>query len=139
MLASDLPMPGEPRYCPSWSPDGHHIAFVQFDSPQSFHPYLAMVAGNALVVNISTGQVTRLSSFAGQDTTFPTWSPDGGYVAFVSTRIPSSEQSPFHEQIPPGEVWVASIDGSQLHSLSTTARWGDALAWSLPVSTGDMR
>jgi Tol biopolymer transport system component len=133
LLATDLPMPGESRYCPVWSPDGRHIAFVQLDSPPAFHPTLALASGNAYAVDTATGQVVRLSSFEKRDVTYPVWSPDGRFVAFVSTIIPSGEQ------ILPGELSVVSADGSQRYALSGTVRWGNALAWLPPISTEEMR
>lgn len=129
LLATDLPMPGESRYCPVWSPDDRYIAFVQLDSHPTFHPTLALVPGNAYFVDTVTGRVVKLSSFENRDVTYPIWSPDGRFVAFVSITIPSGEQ------ILPGELWVVSTDGGQRYTLSGTVRWGNALTWLPPVSS----
>ncbi len=126
LLATDLPMPGERRYRPAWSPDGHHVAFVQLDNPPIFHTILALASGNIYVVDTLTGQTTKLSSFEERDITYPTWAPNGNFVAFVSTII-TDKDSLY------SEVWVASADGRQLYAISETAKWYNALAW-LPAS-----
>lgn len=130
LLATNLPMPGESRYCPAWSPDGHNVTFVQLDSQPVYHPILALATGNAYSVDTVTGQIIKLSSFENRDVTYPIWSPDGKFVAFVSSIIPSDEQ------ILPSELWVVSTDGSQRYILSETVRWGNALVWLPPVSSG---
>jgi len=87
------------------------------------------VPGNAYFVDTVTGRVVKLSSFENRDVTYPIWSPDGRFVAFVSITIPSGEQ------ILPGELWVVSTDGGQRYTLSGTVRWGNALTWLPPVSS----
>jgi len=132
LLATNLPMPGEPRYRSAWSPDGRRVAFVQLDDPATFHDTLALVWGNVYVVDTVTGQITKLSSFEQRDITYPTWSPDGRFVAFVSTAIAGEET--FYS-----EVWVASADGNQLYAVSGTAKWYNALAWLPSISVGEVR
>ena len=115
-------------YGPTWSPDGRHVAFVQADNLDLYFSDWRRLGTNIYVADTITGQITRLSSFEGRSNHSPTWSPDGKFVAFVSV-IPAGEP----EMYSPGpvyvDVWVASVDGSQLFALSGTAGWSSPLAW----------
>jgi Tol biopolymer transport system component len=126
-LANNIRSAGEQRYHPAWSPDGRQVAFVQVDDTALFLSDWREPGTNVYVVNTLTGQVTRLSAFEGRNASFPTWSPDGKFVAFVSGIITGE---PAYSAVPTYiEVWAASVDGSQLYALSGTARWSSALAW----------
>lgn len=133
LLARDLPMPGEQLFRPAWSPDGRYVAFVQLDQPITFDgTYIILAWSNVYVVDTITEQVTRLSSFERREASFPTWSPDGRFVAFVSTgRL--GEESLY------SEVWVAGADGSQLYAVSKMAKPWNTLAWLPPVSATEAR
>ena len=131
LLSQNVPKAAEWRYRPTWSPDGRHIALVLVDDLSLFSSLdgpggeLAESGTNVYIVDTVTGRVTRLSSFEGRNTGFPTWSPDGRFVAFVSTIV-ADEHTRY------GEIWLASVDGSQLYGVSGTAKPYSALAW-LPV------
>lgn len=132
LLAADL-AGGELGFRPTWSPNGRYVAFVQLDQPATFDgDYIILAWSNVCVVDTTTGQITRLSSFERREANYPTWSPDGRFVAFVSTGRLGEET--LHS-----EVWVASVDGGQRYVLSGTVRLGNALAWLPPVSTGEGR
>lgn len=122
LLGDDVRMAGERRYSPVWSPDGRYVAFVQVDDPTLFLDNWREPGTNVYVADTLTGQVTRLSTFEARNTSFPTWSPDGKFVAFVSTIIVSEETLY-------GEVWVASVYGSHLYAVSGMAKPNNALAW----------
>jgi len=132
LLATDLPTSCEPRYRPAWSPDGRYVAFTQLDQPIAFFSAFGLARSNMCVVDTITGQITRLSSFENREVTFPNWSPDGRFVAFVSTTA-AGEGMPYDETLY-SEVWVASADGTQLYAVSGTTRWNYALAWLTPTS-----
>jgi Tol biopolymer transport system component len=119
-------------YGPTWSPDGRHVAFVQADDPGLYFSDWRGPGTNIYVADTTTGQITRLSSFEGRSNSYPAWSPDGKFVAFVSAILVGEP-----EMYSPGlvyvEVWVASVDGSQLYAVSGNARWSSPLTW-LPAA-----
>jgi Tol biopolymer transport system component len=132
LLATNLPEPGEPRFYPTWSPDGHYVAFVQLDQPIRFDgTYVILAWSNVYVVDTSTEQITRLSSFEGREANYPAWSLDGRLVVFVSTGR-------LEEDTLYSEVWVTSMDGSMFYPMSGT-RPHNALAWLPSISTEEVR
>jgi len=135
LLSQRVPKATEWRYRPTWSPDGSCIAFVQVDDPSLFFSLdrpggkLAEPGTNIYIADIVTGKVTRFSSFDDKrNASFPTWSPDGRSIAFVSTVIAD-------EHIRYGEVWIVSVNGGQLYAVSGIARPYSALAWLPSAST----
>jgi tetratricopeptide (TPR) repeat protein len=60
---------------PAWSPDGSQVAFVSARADNL----------EIYVVDIATGQETRLTNDAASDVA-PAWSPDGKQLAFLSNR-----------------------------------------------------
>lgn len=130
-LAADLPMPGERRYRPVWSPDGRGVAFVQLDDPTTFYSS-SELWGNVYVVDTITGEAIRLSAFEKRDVSYPTWSPDGRFVAFVSSTI-------VDEQTRYAEMWVASVGGNQFYAVSETAKWYNAPSWLPSVFAKEVR
>jgi len=118
---------------PVWSPDGRYVAFVRVDDLALFLSDWRGPGTNVYVTDTVTGEITRLSAFEGRSNKHPTWSPNGKFVAFVSSIITDEPQ----DDVPPPpiytEVWVASVEGSQLYTLSGNADWSTALAW-LPVT-----
>jgi Tol biopolymer transport system component len=118
---------------PVWSPDGRHVAFIRVDDPALFFSDWRGPGTNVYVADTITGEITRLSAFEGRSNNYPTWSPDGKSVAFVSTILVGEP-----EMYSPGfvyvEVWVASVDGSQLYAVSGNANWSTVLTW-LPVTS----
>lgn len=79
---------------PSWSPDGHSIAFS------------AIVGGDTdlFVYNLDTNAERRLTSDAFADIQ-PAWSPDGSRLAFVTDRF-----STRLENLHAGEYQLATLD-----------------------------
>jgi Tol biopolymer transport system component len=132
LLANNIRMASERRYRPRWSPDGRYVAFIQVDDAAQFLADWREPGGNVYVADASTGQITKLSAFIGRSNGFPTWSPDGNYIAFVSSSIagdPREEMGPTY-----AEIWVAKVDGSQLRPVSNSAKWRNALAWLPSIS-----
>lgn len=126
VLASNLPLPGERRYRPVWSPDGLSIAFVQLNEPENFYDS-SKLWGNVWSVDVTTGKTTKLSAFEGREIGYPTWSPDGKFVAFVSRIV-------IDRYVHNPEVWVANADGTQFYAVSKATKWNNALTWMSPLS-----
>jgi Tol biopolymer transport system component len=126
---------GGQRYGPTWSPDGRYVVFTQADDPALFLSDWRGPGTNVYVADTVTGQFTRLSTFKGRSNEFPTWSPDGKFVAFVSTIL-VGEPEMYNPGLVYVEVWVASVDGSQLYAVSGMARWASPLAWLSSVPSG---
>ena len=113
--------------CPSWSPDGKHIAFYSnrdrdlnytgdkiFSSkgPGAFQIYIMQADGQ---------QVQRLTNTTANDIT-PAWSPDGSRIAFASDRDGNLE------------IYVMNADGSQPTRLTDLPGLDLAPVWN-PVIT----
>ncbi len=105
------PLSGKPEghcYCPSWSPDGKRLAFVQGDR-----------RGNTdiMVMDMATGRVRRLTD-SNCINTDPTWNPAGTQLAFTSDR----EGGP--------QVYLMGDDGSNVRRLTQEGTYNGSPAWS---------
>jgi len=133
LLADGIPNPGEQRSRPAWSPDGRYVAFAQYDQPTTRDgTYVVLALSNVYVVDTITGEITRLSSFEQREVSYPTWSQDGSFIAFVSTGREG-------EDTLWSEVWVTRADASQLYPVAESARWWNALLWLPPASSAEGR
>ncbi|HZD31649.1 MAG TPA: hypothetical protein VE779_08305, partial [Candidatus Angelobacter sp.] len=109
---------------PRWSPDGHHIAFV---NERGDHSFIAIYDFGYDAARYLAPSVDRDGA--------PRWSPDGKQVAFL--RIPGVEQKqPLIPDVPmPWSIWVADPatgNGRQVwHS-------GDKLVDSIPNLTAEV-
>jgi TolB protein len=91
---------------PSWSPKGDLVAYVSRD--QGF---------NVLTVEVASGKASQITSGQGNNED-PSFSPDGRYVVFSSTRVGRPA------------LFLADVSGS--HQVQLTERGGDdtSPAWS---------
>lgn len=90
---------------PVWSPDSTMLAFITHEAPTG---EVNVFAGNTIrLVDVSTGEERLLLTDGGVGDIDPAWSPDGKQLVFVSTRSGASE------------VWLVSIDGTNLRQLTT--------------------
>jgi Tol biopolymer transport system component len=110
----DFPLDNTGTFQGSASPDGRHIAFVDWK------------AGKIAVRDLSTGQtrsVTQTGGYAPEWGMFPVVSPDGKQVAYQ--WFPAEYFS--------SDVRVAGLDGSEPHVLlhaDDEARWMQPVDWS---------
>ncbi|HJV07438.1 MAG TPA: Tol-Pal system beta propeller repeat protein TolB [Chromobacteriaceae bacterium] len=85
----------EPIMSPSWSPDGHHIAYVSFESKKPV----------VWVQDLATGQRHAVANFKGSNSA-PAWSPDGSKLAVVLTTSGNSQ------------VYLVNADGGPARRLT---------------------
>jgi len=115
--AVSIPIAGMTRVAGAirWSPFGDQLAFIASD-----------LQGDHLLVAAADGSGTRILDLGvqgGPDLWFPTWSPDGGWLAVIVAQRGSTA----------GAIFLVRPDGSEAHALpSGAADTGDGgtLAWS---------
>jgi len=66
---------GDPIMSPSWSPDGHQIAYVSFEKKKA----------QIFTVSVESGKRQLITSFMGLNQA-PAWSPDGRQLAVVLSK-----------------------------------------------------
>ncbi|MFC2046490.1 TolB family protein, partial [Chloroflexota bacterium] len=102
----------------SWSPDGKRIAFVS-DRHGNDEVYVMTGAYGTMVNGTDAGgsELTRLTDSPGDDS-YPTWSPDGTCLAFVSRGADA------------WELYVMNADGTGLKKLVDDVAWGSGPSWA---------
>jgi TolB protein len=104
---------------PLWSPRGDLIVFTRLHEGD-FEIFSIRPDGKDL---------KRLTNSPGNDS-HCTWSPDGEWIVFSSTRMGFKDEAIYTDSPQPyGELFVMRYDGSQAHQL-TDNQWEDATpAW----------
>ncbi len=103
---------------PTWSPDGSRIAFASSmggSTPFGDPDY------DVFVMNADGSDETNLTTTPESNEGYPTWSPDGAWIAFESTRgtPPDFEPPPYDlERRSDEDVWVMRPDGSDPRNLT---------------------
>lgn len=106
LIQQDVGVFDHPNNTPSWSPDSQWLAVLVGDE----QPDLALV-------NINTGETRMIAADPALDI-YPTWSPDGSRLAFVSEREGNRE------------VYVASSDGTGIVNLTNNPSYDSNPVWS---------
>jgi len=104
---------------PAWSPDGQHVAFVLEEKPS---PAAVPSETNAQIytIDVGTGERKQLTQGSSMNL-WPTWSPDGRRIAFVSDRDSTI-----------GDIYVMNADGSDIRRLTDNDVAEAMLSWAPP-------
>lgn len=111
-----VPAAGQSNLFPSFSPDGHHVAYARGKGghgDKTLQLYLVSVDGGAPIELVTANRVVGSQLTNGQfENNMPTWAPPGDYdwIAFNSLR-------PYGVVYPNGgtqQIWVAAVDRSKL-------------------------
>ena len=114
---------------PCISPDGQRIAFVVTTIDEQEHEYRSTI----WMVSTAGGEARRFTMGA-SNTTNPSWSPDGRWLAFVSEREGEQPGKDDKEQKQNGkgksQVWLIPTDGGEARQLTFMQHGASNPVWS---------
>lgn len=96
----------------AWSPSGTHVAFVDGRDQGGIEAELDIYSADVV-----TGELTRLTDAAGVDRD-PSWSPDGSFIVFESSRDHSEDHRGDGGCFRRTEIYRMRHDGSRQKRLS---------------------
>jgi dipeptidyl aminopeptidase/acylaminoacyl peptidase len=105
---------------PQVSPDGARVAYELESADLEEDEWSTAL----WVVEVATGEARRLSAPDRSDS-HPRWSPDGRYLAFLSSRPAKAE-----DDDPEAQVWAYDLRGGDAQALTATKESIRAFEWS---------
>jgi dipeptidyl aminopeptidase/acylaminoacyl peptidase len=76
--------------------------------------YLPIERTHLWTVDVRSGEARQLTDHVVYDETFPTWSPDGAWLAFLSNRSPDPDAAP--DRV---DLFVMPADGGEMRKIET--------------------
>ncbi len=114
---------------PQIAPDGSRVAYVVTTIDEVRHEYRSAI----WVAAVEGGEARRLTG-GPANAGSPVWSPDGRWLAFVSTRVGESSRLKGEEKRQQGhakpQIWVMPTDGGEAHQLTFLPHGAGNPVWS---------
>lgn len=119
---TDLPTNDVGGYSPTWSPDGSTIVVEVYEHGN----------GNLYLVGVDGSRTVQLTDDPGDENS-PVWSPDGEWVAYNGSPVPSSEG----DNTGTFDVYVVRPDGTEGTRLTRARVSTGGLVWQSVIGPSE--